>query len=116
MACGGDDSESGDGDANAFTASGIDVRGKITLVATPIPDVSMGYIHVEGEVEPDTRYASAWVRMQDTTVVLRLQGEEKVPATATDLAQGQRVEVTFDGVVAEVDPVQAGAAEIVILE
>jgi hypothetical protein len=115
FACGGD-SDGEAGDSTAATAGGVDVRGEITLVATPIPDVSLGYVRVEGEVEADTRYANAWVRMKETTVVLRQQGAETITASATDLAPGQRVEVTFDGVVAELDPVQASAAEIVILD
>jgi len=116
IACGGSDSDSAAGDSTAATAGGVDVRGEITLVATPIPDVSMGYFRVEGEIEVDTRYANAWVRMKETTVVLRQQGGETITAAATDLAPGQRVEVKFDGVVAELDPVQAAAAEIVILD
>jgi hypothetical protein len=52
IACGGDSNRAAL-DATA-AAGGVDIRGEITLVATPIPDVSLGYFRVEGEIEADT--------------------------------------------------------------
>ena len=69
VSCGGD-SESGAGGPSA-TGSVIDIRGTITEIATPVPDVSPGGLAVEGEVEADTRYSSAWVRMNSTRARLR---------------------------------------------
>src|SRR5439155_19970684 len=70
----------------------------------------------EGEVEADTRYSSAWVRMKDSTIISRRRGAGTEPATMADLQPGTRVEVKFAGVVAQLDPVQATAAEITIID
>jgi len=114
IACGGD--SAGDSAGSAAATGGVDIRGKITELATPVPGVSTGAIVVEGEIEADSRYAKAWVRLKETTVVLRRQGAETVPASAGDLQVGTRVEVMFEGVVAQLDPVQASAGEITIIE
>ena len=114
IACGGD-SQSGANGPSA-TENVIDIRGSITELATPVPDVSPGGLAVEGEVEADTRYAKAWVRMKDSTVFSRRRGADIVPAAMADLQPGTRVEVKFAGVVAQLDPVQATAAEITIID
>ena len=54
--------------------------------------------------------------MKDTTVIQRKQGEEIFPASVVDLEIGKRVEVKFTGVVAELNPTQAAAGEITIIE
>ena len=114
IACGGD-SQSGANRPSA-TENVIDIRGSITELATPVPDVSPGGMAVEGEVEADTRYAKAWVRMRDSTLIWRRRGAATVPAAMADLQPGTRVEVKFAGVVAQLDPVQATAAEITIID
>jgi hypothetical protein len=114
IACGGD-SQSGANRPSA-TENVIDIRGSITELATPVPDVSPGGMAVEGEVEADTRYSKAWVRMRDSTVIWRRRGAATVPAAMADLQPGTRVEVKFAGVVAQLDPVQATAAEITIID
>lgn len=113
-ACGGDSDAGDSGDAAPATAT-ADIRGKITQLVTPGPEVPAGAL-VEGEIEPDTRYAKAWVRITETTVILRREGSENVPAGIEELQTGRRVEVRFEGVVAELDPVQASGGEIVIIE
>jgi len=115
LACGGDSDTAAGGGAAAPTAA-VDIRGEIKQVQTPGADVTLGAFLAEGALEVDTRYAKAWVRLKDTTVILRQQGADTVPATAADLQPGMRVEVKFEGVVAELDPVQATAGEILILE
>jgi len=112
--CGGS-SESGTSGPSSTTTI-IDIRGSITEIATPVADVSPGGLAVEGEVEADTRYAKAWVRMKDSTVILRRRGEAKIAASMADLQPGTRVEVKFGGAVALSDPVQATAAEITIID
>jgi hypothetical protein len=116
-ACGGDSSES---DAlpnlSASPSGGIDIRGEVTLLTTPQPNVSTGALVVTGEVESDTRYRKAVVRMKEDTVIQRKQGEEVLPASVVDLEVGKRVEIKFVGPIAELDPVQAAAAEITILD
>ena len=114
VSCGGD-SESGAGGPSA-TGSVIDIRGTIKEIATPVPDVSAGGLAVEGEIEADTHYSSAWVRMKDSTIISRRRGAGTEPATMADLQPGTRVEVKFAGVVAQLDPVQATAAEITIID
>lgn len=120
-ACGGDD----DGgaalgtqrqDLSASPSGGIDIRGEITDLTTPLPGVNTGALVVDGEIEPDTRYKRAVVRMKDTTVIQRKQGEEIFPASIVDLEVGKRVEIKFTGVVAELNPTQAAAGEITILD
>jgi len=114
VSCGGD-SESGANGA-ATTVSVIDIRGRVTELVTPGADGLPGGLAVEGEGEEDTRYSSAWVRMKDSTVIWRRSGEDTVPAAMADLQPGTRIEVKFAGVVAQLDPVQATAAEITIID
>jgi hypothetical protein len=118
LACGGDsDSAAGiDAAANARGAVIVDIRGEIKQIQTPGPDVTVGALLIEGVLETDTRYAKAWIRLKDTTVVQRLRAAETVAAAVGDLQSGIRVEVKFEGVVAELDPPQATAGEILILE
>ena len=119
-ACGGDDGSGATStqgpNLSAAPSGGIDIRGKITQLTTPDPGISTGAFVVEGEVEPDTKYKRAIVRMKDTTVIQRKQGEEIFPASVVDLEIGKRVEIKFTGVVAELNPTQAAAGEITILE
>jgi hypothetical protein len=115
-ACGGDEESSSLPNLSASPSGGIDIRGEITLLSTPEPNVSTGALVVNGEVESDTRYDKAVVRMKDNTVVQRKQGEEVFPASVVDLEVGKRVEIKFVGPIAELSPVQAAAGEITILE
>ena len=114
VSCGGD-SESGANGA-ATTVTVIDIRGRVTELVTPGSDGLPGALAVEGEGEEDTRYSSAWVRMKDSTIISRRRGAGTEPATMADLQPGTRVEVKFAGVVAQLDPVQATAAEITIID
>jgi len=117
--CGGDGGDATSAQPQNLSAApsgGIDIRGEITQLTTPNPGVNTGALVVEGEVEPDTKYKRAIVRMKDTTVIQRRQGEEVFPASVVDLEIGKRVEIKFTGVVAELNPVQAAAGEITILE
>ena len=121
-ACGGDDDGGGAAagtqqpNLSASPSGGIDIRGKITDLTTPTPGVNTGALVVDGQVEEDTKYERAVVRMKDTTVIQRKQGEEIFPASVVDLEVGKRVEIKFTGVVAELNPTQAAAGEITILE
>ena len=117
FACGGDSDNAAVNGASALEpGTGVDIRGEIKEVQTPGPDVALGAFLTEGALEADTRYAKAWVRLNDTTVILRRQGSDTVAAAVADLRPGLRVEIKFEGVVAELDPVQATAGEILILE
>ncbi len=68
---------------------------------------------VEGVREADTSYARAAVRV--TTATRLFEGAARQPATIEALTAGQRVEVWFTGPVAESEPVQAVAEEVVII-
>jgi len=117
FACGGDSDTAAVNGATALApGAGVDIRAEIKELQTPGPDLALGAFLVEGALEADTRYAKALVRLNDTTVILRQQGSDTVPATAADLQPGIRVEIKFEGVVVELDPVQATAGEILILE
>jgi len=69
---------------------------------------------VEGALEPDTRYARAKVRITRDTKVFQTRGGKRL--VFSRLQVGNLVEVTFEGPVAESDPVQAVAAEVVLLD
>ena len=112
--CGGD-SEGGTS-APSPSVTVIDIRGKITEVATPVSDVSPGGMAVEAEAEADVRYSSAWVRIDQSTTIRWSTPEDAATATIADLEPGMRVEVRFSGAVALSDPVQATAAEITIID
>ena len=114
VSCGGD-SESRANSPSA-TDSAIDIRGRITELVTPGADGLPGGVAIEGDAEGDTLYSKAWVRMKDSTIISRRRGAETVPAAMADLQPGTRVEVKFAGVVAQLDPVQATAAEITIID
>jgi len=117
FACGGDSDTAAVNGASALApGTGVDIRGEIKEIQTPGPDVALGAFLTEGALEADTRYAKALVRLNDTTVILRQQGSDRVAAVVADLRPGLRVEIKFEGVVAELDPVQATAGEILILE
>ena len=117
FACGGDSDTAAVNGASAIApGTGIDIRGEIKEVQTPGPDIALGSFLAEGALEADTRYSKAWVRLDDATVILRRQGSDTIAAVVADLRPGLRVEIKFEGVVAELDPVQATAGEILILE
>jgi beta-N-acetylhexosaminidase len=113
MAACGDDSEA-DVDDDPGDPS---IRGSITTKtdATDGGDV-LGHLLIEGEIEPDTQYDKASVRVDEDTEIYRLTGGVMEDASWDDLAQEQTVEAWFEGPVAESYPVQAYAGRIVITE
>lgn len=93
----------------------VDIRGRITQhhrSATGEPPV--GTIRVEGTLEGGTRYDKAQVRITRDTRIYKGRGGRRMPFNS--LTIGTLVEATFTGPVAESYPVQATAAEVVILE
>lgn len=71
---------------------------------------------VEGEVEKDTSIEVASVRVTGATKVYSSAAGSVRQVTFESLEVGQRVEVTFEGPVAESYPVQGTAGQVVILE
>ena len=90
----------------------VAVRGEITEIFLD-GEGKVAAVLVEGEVESDTVYDKARVAITKGSVILRTSGEELQPQ---DLKQGMRVEVVFQGPVAESYPVQAQAKAIRVLE
>jgi len=122
-ACGGGDDGGGAAagtqqpNLSASPSGGIDIRGKITDLTTPLPGVTMGGLAVEGEEHPDTKYhRRAALFMNENMVIQRKQGTETFPASIVDLEVGQRVEIKLQGVVAELTVINGTVGEITILE
>ena len=105
----------------------VDVRGLVTAIQKTDAQNSgnlafgrtIGSILVEGAIEDDTTFDKARIRVTDKTRIFQQEGGERHPVTFDSLKIGKglaKVEVQFTiGPVAESYPVQAGAAEIVIL-
>jgi hypothetical protein len=94
--------------------AGVDIRGTVTEIVQGREDVA-GSILIEGIVEEDTEYDRAFVTVTDETRIFEQVGEDRRPASFAALEIGQRVQARFTGPVMESYPVQATAAEIVIL-
>lgn len=97
-------------------ATRVDVRGKIGSMRFQ-PDDSGVTLLVEGEKEADTGYDKASVGTQEnvTRLFRRRPDGSREPITMMSFRLGQTVEATFTGPVAESYPVQATAAEIIIV-
>jgi hypothetical protein len=91
----------------------VDARGKIMQFhLASYGEPPLGTILVEGD-GADARYARAQVRITRETKVYQSRGGKRIPYN--HLHVDDVVEVTFEGPVAESDPVQAVAAEIVLV-
>ena len=97
----------------AVSGPSVDSDYKIGIRGT-ITDINAGKdganILVEGNIEPDTEYDKASVRI-DTRTMIQKDDLSRL-FEYTDLKLGDKVEVVFRGAVAESYPVQ-GTAEIV---
>ena len=108
-------------------ASGVDIRGLITAIQKTDAQNSrklafgrtIGSILVEGAIEDDTTYDKARIRVTDKTRIFQQERGERQAVTFDSLNIWKvlaKVEVQFTiGPVAESYPIQATAAEIVIL-
>lgn len=90
----------------------IGIRGEVTSINTSGDTLSL---LVEGEVEKDTSFDKASVRIKPETKVVRKDGDKDAAANAEDIKLFDKVEVVFDGAVAESYPVQGSAKLIRIL-
>jgi beta-N-acetylhexosaminidase len=97
-----------------------DIRGKITNVSpnqTGRGPETLGRIRVEGKVEKDTGFDKASIRITNETVIERKGKDGKRTAEKfSAFKEGQLVESTFTGPIAESYPVQTAAKSILILE
>jgi len=94
----------------------VDVRGKVTHMRFQ-PDDSGVTLRIEGEKYADTSVDKASVSTKENVTKLfrRKPDGTREPITMMAFRNGQTVEATFTGPVAESYPVQATAAEIVIV-
>lgn len=90
----------------------VDIRGTITNIT--INNEKEGFIFVEGQIEYDTSYDKASIRINKDTIITK--GNENRKINITDLKTGDRVEVKFNGPVLESYPVQVTAGYISVLE
>lgn len=75
----------------------------------------LGTILMEGRKDKDTDYDKAMVKVTKATKIFQQVGRELKPASFDDLKPGVKMEIQFQGPVAESFPVQATAGKIVIL-
>lgn len=90
------------------------LRGSVIELFTNEGQITGFY--AEGELEPDTSFDKARIRITDATKIYTQQGETYTPAGKEALVVGANVEVLFEGPVQESYPVGATAGEIVILQ
>lgn len=89
----------------------VDIRGSITGINMSDKITS---IMVEGELEEDTSYDKASIKIDNSTKIYI--GKTKEKASVEHFKEGIIVEVTFEGPVAESYPVQATAKIIRIVD
>lgn len=114
-ACGDDDEGTAPTPTPSTADEGPHIRGEITTKTDGVGE-TLGVILIEGQVEPDTVYDKASVRIDGETEIVELVNGEEIERDWDYLAVGDTVEATFEGPVAESYPVQAYASRIVILE
>lgn len=91
----------------------VDIRGEITEINTS-SDNKIVSIMVEGELEEDTSFDKASIRIDKNTKIYMANTKAKV--STDELEEGLKIEAIFDGPIAESYPVQAKAKIIRILE
>ncbi len=113
--------------AGADSPTNIGVRGKITRVQPlddgAAPNGVFGTVLVEGVKAPDTSVDKAVVSVTPATRLLLRSSEgtgaaadkPRAPLRFADLAVGQTVEARFTGPIRKSYPVQATAAEVIVL-
>jgi beta-N-acetylhexosaminidase len=75
----------------------------------------LGTVLMEGRKDKDTKYDKAMVKVTRATKIFQQVGRELKPASFDDIKPGVKMEIQFQGPVAESFPVQATAGKIVIL-
>jgi len=92
-----------------------DIQGDITqIIRDGLPKGVFGTLRIEGD-SAGNRYDKAVVAVTKSTRIWEKKGERYVSATWNDLLWTATVTAKFTGPVRESYPVQADAAEIVIL-
>jgi type 1 fimbria pilin len=94
----------------------VDIRGKITKISNSI-DTDAKFILVEGELEIDTAFDKAHIRVvpKDTQISI-IKDNKRIKGKISDLKEHSLVEVDFgNNPVAESYPVQTKAKRILII-
>lgn len=99
--------------SNGISGEKIGIRGQITNI-TLDDDGKIKQILVEGKIESDTQHDKASISILENTQVYKGNPVEKI--SISDLKEGQRVEVVFQGPVRESYPVQADARYIRVID
>ena len=94
----------------------VDIRGKINSIVKINEGKTLGVISVEGKKEKDTKFDKAGVIIEKDTKISKLIGNKKKKSDFKALKMDQKVDIRFAGPVMESDPIQAKAAELVILD
>jgi beta-N-acetylhexosaminidase len=96
----------------------VSIRGSLASAGQASEDEKkgglLGNLLVEGSKDKDTEYDKATVKVTKATKIYRQIGRELKEASFDDLKGGVKVEIWFQGPVAESFPVQATAGKIVI--
>lgn len=88
-------------------------RGQITKILIDGNKAVIG-IMVEGKVESDTLYDKAKVSIDNGTKIFKENSSQKL--SGSELKEGMKVEVVFEGPVAESYPVQGKAKTIRVID
>ncbi|MCX7745834.1 MAG: YobA family protein [Clostridia bacterium] len=99
--------------SNSENEEKIGIRGQITKVLMDNNKV-ISAIMVEGKVESDTIYDKARVGIDKGTKIYTGNAGQKL--SASELKEGMKVEVVFEGPVAESYPVQGKAKTIKVID
>jgi hypothetical protein len=96
-------------------AETADIRGVVTSLAHGGGGDAVATLRIAGAKLPDTRYDKAVVTLTRETRIYQREPNGRSQVPFGSLRLGDKVEVRFAGPVAESYPVQARAAEILIL-
>lgn len=98
-------------------AGSPDIRGSITSIQASGESggATLGSILVEGSLQPDTKVDRASVRIMRDTMIFEESAGKRTRSGFGALDAGETVEAIFTGPVLESYPVQATAAQVVIL-
>ncbi len=99
--------------SNSKSQEKVGIRGQVTQVLMDSSG-AVSAIMVEGKVESDTVHDKAKVSIDKGTQITKGNAGQKL--SASELKEGMRVEVVFEGPVAESYPVQGKAKTITVIE
>lgn len=99
--------------SNSKNQEKVGIRGQVIQVLMDSSG-AVSAVMVEGKVESDTVYDKAKVSIDKGTKIAK--GDTGQKLSASELKEGMKVEVVFEGPVAESYPVQGKAKTIKVIE